>query len=596
MKETVERAAWLGDVLLLTRADADDQTPPVYAFADGRSIEVATYSLSLAPDAGGEPHRVLLVNRFGRPVEIPSSLELRIEAGDKSASFGPGELSSLMTNPATFLCEELEPLDPERRTEALHILWTASTASLDRRDCFRIARLLSNVHREIRPVLPEIVMKPEHPNVAHIDRAFQLDPRSIWVEGWMHDRDETAVRLTLVTPEGGRAELLSRLFWFPRPDIEEYFGDKQGEGEDRHGFIGYAELDGPSYVSSGWLLELETGEWAGQKEIPDVSRNRIEARDRILFSLFRERPGSDELMRQQVHPGIAAIQEELKDTAAIGSVVQMGKPPASPSVSVIVPLYKQLSYLENQMAHWAKDPQMAHEDLIYVLDSPEQAQELNRQARRLHSLYGIPFRLAVMRSNAGFAGVNNCAVGLARADKLLLLNSDVVPLAPGWLAQMAAFYDSTPGIGALGPKLLFEDESLQHAGAYFHRSPRAAVWENMHYYKGQHRSLAAANAARPVPAVTGACLMIERSLYEEVGGLSPQYVQGGYEDCDLCLCLIEEERENWYIPDAELYHLEGQSYPTDLRNRVTGYNRWLLTELWGDLIQQVMEKHPDPEG
>ena len=68
-----------------------------------------------------------------------------------------------------------------------------------------------------------------------------------------------------------------------------------------------------------------------------------------------------------------------------------------------------------------------------------------------------------------------------------------------------------------------------------------------------------------MPAVTGACLMVERALYERSGGLPDDYVQGGYEDSDLCLRLIEAGRRNWYMADVELYHLEAQSYRIDVR-------------------------------
>jgi GT2 family glycosyltransferase len=118
----------------------------------------------------------------------------------------------------------------------------------------------------------------------------------------------------------------------------------------------------------------------------------------------------------------------------------------------------------------------------------------------------------------------------------------------------------------------------------------------MHYFKGQHRHLPAANVARQVPAVTGACLMIDRGLYEGVGGLSHQYVQGGYEDSDLCLRLGLKGYEHWYMPNAELYHLEEKSYPKHLRKQVTAYNMWLQTELWGDQIERLMEQYPSPEG
>jgi GT2 family glycosyltransferase len=438
-----------------------------------------------------------------------------------------------------------------------------------------------------------MVVTPDEPNAAHIDIAFEIDPRKVWVEGWMHDRDGTTARLTLVAPEGGRAELMPHLFRFRRSDLDEYYGDKYGALGRRHGFIRHAELDGPSYVSSGWLLELETATgWAVQKPLPDISRDLMQARDRILRSLHLERPGSDELMRGQIHPAISSIQDHLRDAAGIETVVQLGNPLSSPPVSVIVPLYKELSFLEFQMAEWAKDPQMPQTDLIYVLDSPEQVEKLDRQAHGLHSIYGIPFRIAVMKGNAGFAGANNCAVELARADKLLLLNSDVVPSAPGWLARMSAFYDATPDIGALGPKLLYHDGSLQHAGMYFYRSPESKVWENMHYFKGHHRHLPAANVARRVLAVTGACMMIDRGLYEGIGGLSQQYVQGGYEDSDLCLRLIEKGCQHWYTPDAELYHLEEQSYPMHVRQLVTGYNVWLQTELWGERIRDLMGQFP----
>jgi GT2 family glycosyltransferase len=157
---------------------------------------------------------------------------------------------------------------------------------------------------------------------------------------------------------------------------------------------------------------------------------------------------------------------------------------------------------------------------------------------------------------------------------------------------MAAFYDATPDIGALGPKLLYEDESLQHAGLFFHRPAGARLWSNMHYFKGLHRSLPAANVTREVPAVTGACLMIATALYQRVGGLHGAFIQGDFEDSDLCLRLHEAGYSCWYLSEAELYHLEGQSYPVPLRQLTTRYNAWLHTELWNDAIVQLMARFP----
>ena len=596
MNATVERAAWLAsDVLMMIGSGKGvvDEKLETSATVDGLPLEAATRALPLVSNGSKVRGRILLVSSFHKTIVDRNSLKLSIGSGAEAMSIDPEQLSESATDPATFLREALTTLAPERRREALDLLWLAAAPSLDRGRSFLLASVLAMARSELRPPLRPMVMTPDEPNVSHIDVAFEINPREFWIEGWMEDRDGMADRLTLVAPEGGRAELLPNLFRFRRSDIDEYFGDKYGVRGRRHGFIRLAELDGPSYLSSGWLLELETvNGWAVEETLPDIGRDPIQARDRILWSLSLERPGSDELMRGHVHPAISGIQDRLREAAAIETVVQLGEPPTSPPVSVIVPLYKELSFLEDQMVDWARDPQMPQADLIYVLDSPEQVEMLDRQAHGLHSIYGIPFRIAVMKGNAGFAGANNCAVQLARAGKLLLLNSDVVPSVPGWLARMSAFYDATPDIGALGPKLLYDDGSLQHAGMYFYRSPESKVWENMHYFKGQHRHLPAANVARRVPAVTGACMMIDRGLYEDTGGLSHQYVQGGYEDSDLCLRLAEKSREHWYMPDAELYHLEEQSYPKDVRKRVTGYNMWLQSELWGERILDLMEQHP----
>jgi GT2 family glycosyltransferase len=181
-------------------------------------------------------------------------------------------------------------------------------------------------------------------------------------------------------------------------------------------------------------------------------------------------------------------------------------------------------------------------------------------------------------------------VAVAAGRKLLLLNSDVIPDRPGWLGEMCRFYDEGERIGALGAKLLYEDDSLQHAGLYFHRLPGTGVWENAHRFKGLHRRFSAAEVAQAVPAVTAACALVDRERYEEVGGLPLHYVQGDYEDSELCLRLAEAGYENWYLPTAELYHLEGQSYVAEARRGLSDYNMWLHTELWGEAIATVMER------
>jgi GT2 family glycosyltransferase len=283
------------------------------------------------------------------------------------------------------------------------------------------------------------------------------------------------------------------------------------------------------------------------------------------------------------------LEARRRSGAKVESVDQHGEPPTDPDVSIVVPLYGRIDFLEHQLVQFVHDPELRLADIIYVLDSPDLAEPFRTATVQLAQLYDVPFRSVVMSHNVGFSGVNNVGADLATGRLLLLLNSDVFPREPGWLNDMMSFYDATPDIGALAPKLLYEDDSLQHAGMYFRRLVDTGLWSNEHYYKGLHRNLPAANVARPVPAVTAACMMIDLALYRELGGLRGRYIQGDYEDSDLCLRLTEKGRQNWYLPAVELYHLEGQSYPSQMRELTGAYNRWLHSWKWRDHMVRVME-------
>jgi GT2 family glycosyltransferase len=209
-------------------------------------------------------------------------------------------------------------------------------------------------------------------------------------------------------------------------------------------------------------------------------------------------------------------------------------------------------------------------------------------ASALIDLYRVPFRVVTLAENVGFAGANRAGASLARGRLLLFMNSDVLPEHSGWLGRMVAFYDATPGIGALGPKLLFEDDSIQHAGLFFRRPPGSGLWSNEHYFKGLHRDVPPATTSRVVPAVTAACMLISRDLFDEVGGFRSMFVRGDFEDSDLCLRVMERGRQNWYLAEVALFHLEGQSYESNLRVHAWRYNAWLHTHIWGERIARLM--------
>jgi O-antigen biosynthesis protein len=502
----------------------------------------------------------------------------------------PDEVRSRSVDLRGFLRERLGALDREEREAVLELLDEVAAAEPGSCDPIGLATSRALLREALREPLPSATVDRDEPQGLHFDSVHVLSESSFYVRGWVRDGQAGLVRLTAVSPEGSRIELLPGIHREPRPDVDDFYQDPVRKGDEGTGFLGYCESRAPSLLTSGWLLEMENA-LGVCREVPgpEVSRDLLGARTVVLSDLHKERRWDTALM-EQVVPAIERIQGRLESEAEIEAVWQFGEAPAAAETSIIVPLYGRIDFLEHQLAQFVHDPELREADLIYVLDSPELAESLEQAAGQLFELYGVPFRVAVLARNGGYSVANNRGASLARGRLLLLLNSDVLPDRPGWLCRLAAFYDEHEEAGAVGPKLLFEDDTLQHAGLKFQRPPGGGAWENEHYFKGLHRDLPAANVARRVPAVSGACLMIARDLFEELGGLRGTYVQGDYEDTDLCLRLREAGHETWYCPEVELYHLEGQSYALGTRQAMSRFNTWLHTRLWDEEIESLMSE------
>jgi GT2 family glycosyltransferase len=104
-------------------------------------------------------------------------------------------------------------------------------------------------------------------------------------------------------------------------------------------------------------------------------------------------------------------------------------------------------------------------------------------------------------------------------------------------------------------------------------------------------SYAPANVERPVPGVTGACIVMPRELFDELGGFDESYVIGDYEDSDLCLKIRRAGFGIVYAPGVELYHLERQSISRSVdytRGAASQHNAWLQTRRWDAQIEALM--------
>lgn len=167
-------------------------------------------------------------------------------------------------------------------------------------------------------------------------------------------------------------------------------------------------------------------------------------------------------------------------------------------------------------------------------------------------------RVRVLRRDApfNFSALNNWAARQCAGQLLALVNNDIEVIAPDWLEEMAGLA-MRPDTGAVGAMLYYPDDTIQHAGMLLGINGIAG-----HVYAGKPRGHSGhcgrARTVQNLSAVTGACLMVRRELYEAVGGLDER-LPVEFNDLDFCLRLGELGYRNVWTPFAELYHHESGS-------------------------------------
>lgn len=155
-----------------------------------------------------------------------------------------------------------------------------------------------------------------------------------------------------------------------------------------------------------------------------------------------------------------------------------------------------------------------------------------------------------------YSAINNWAVTQCDGMVIGLVNNDIEVISPDWLEEMVS-HAVRPDVGAVGAMLYYPNDTIQHAGVVLGVHGVAA-----HLYAGMPRGYPGhggrARVAQSLSAVTGACLLVRREAYEEVGGLD-ETLQVAFNDIDLCLRLGEAGYRNIWTPFAELYHHESAS-------------------------------------
>ena len=413
-----------------------------------------------------------------------------------------------------------------------------------------------------------------------LDQALHVPPDGLALIGWFVDTGASVAALS-VCGVRHRARLDPQAWLpIPRADIFQQFGKQYGLEDDRLGFLAFAPQ-----VGEAKYLEIETID-GGIAYKP-------------LRVLHRPRLGVIKQLLSVPRPPALRLQHAF-DTV-LGPIVdglnmhRAAKPPhfadrvfgvlpAAPLISVVVALYGRVDFMEYQQALFCERPDPAVE-LIYVLDDPALTEEAERLAFSCWARFQLPFRLLFLTENLGYAGANNVGLGVARGTYLCLLNSDVFPGGSeglSWLAPLVARLQKNRKLGAVGPRLLFEDGTVQHEGMHYERLGSHGDWL-FAIHTGKGGWPAPPSGLIPVRAITGACMVLRRA---EVASLDPGYVIGDFEDADLCERLRAAGLGCAVDSSVTLYHLERQSQGAEQpwRANATLFNAWRFNRRWGKQI------------
>jgi glycosyltransferase involved in cell wall biosynthesis len=192
-------------------------------------------------------------------------------------------------------------------------------------------------------------------------------------------------------------------------------------------------------------------------------------------------------------------------------------------------------------------------EIVCVIDERTDS----RAVEAVRDLAGDRLRVVTCSGPFNFSERINTGVMASEGEHVLLLNDDMEVVTPDWMERMV-MYSQVPDIGAVGAKLMFGDGCLQHAGVIFEKIGPGHIYRNFPSDHGGYFNML--RAANNFQAVTGACLMSRRAVFDDVGGLST-LLPLNYNDMDYCLKLRERGLRVVLDPDTFLYHYESSSRP-----------------------------------
>ncbi len=259
----------------------------------------------------------------------------------------------------------------------------------------------------------------------------------------------------------------------------------------------------------------------------------------------------------------AALSEHLDRVGLVGRVID-GKLPTiykieykieeDPLISILIPNKDHVDELRKCIDSIQVKSTYKNIEIVIVENNSRQEQTFAYYSNVVKEYSNI--KVVKWEGDFNYAAINNYGVQSCRGEYLVLLNNDVEVITPNWLEEMLMFAQRRD-VGIVGAMLYYPDDTIQHAGVII---GIGGVAGHSHKFlkRGDYGYANRLLLVQNLSAVTAACMMMRKSVYEEVGGLDEQF-KVAYNDVDFCMKVREKGYLNVFTPFAELYHHESKS-------------------------------------
>lgn len=346
-------------------------------------------------------------------------------------------------------------------------------------------------------------------------------------------------------------------------------------------------------------LELSSKEFDGAQDhnltLQAVEKtNNITHVPKVLYH-WRVSPSStssnSESKPYAIQSGIQSVKNHLKRLNISAEVspaerpftyhVRYCVPEPKPKVSIIIPNKNSADYLSRCIESILSKTTYQNYEILIVENGSTDSSIFKLYEKLLNQHPDI-IRVITWEDGFNFSAIVNFGVNRSAADYFVLLNNDTELITPDWLETLVGLC-SRDEVGAVGVKLLYPDNTIQHAGINI-SGDAGHYFKDLPNHAGSYFNMA--DTPRNLSAVTAACMITKRKAFESVGGFGEEFAVA-YNDVDYCLKLRDRGYLIVYTPSVELYHYESISrgYDEDFEGRARNLKeKALLVYRWPELF------------